>query len=66
MRSPPFRRVASLIFGLSVAVTSLKLAACFVNGNPPNPHQQQDGDPPDPNGDPPDASTDADAAGEPG
>jgi hypothetical protein len=47
MRSP-FRRIASLVFGLSLAAATLRLTACFVSTNPPNPHETPDGDPPDP------------------
>ena len=66
MRSP-FRRVASLVFWLSVAAATLRLTACFVTPTPTNPHEEPDGDPPgDPKDDPPDAATDADASEDPG
>jgi hypothetical protein len=40
--SPTKRRVASLAFGISVAVTTIRLTACFVNVGPTNPHLSDD------------------------
>jgi len=61
------RRLAALLFGLSLAAAALRLTACFVTPTPTNPHEEPDGDPPgDPKDDPSDASTDADTSEDPG
>ncbi len=37
-----------MLLGLTLAVASLKLTACFINSNPPNPHEVPESDSLDP------------------
>jgi hypothetical protein len=50
-----FRRFALLVLSVTLSVTVLQLAACFIDPEPPNPHDRAQSETL------PDASTDAEA-----